>query len=145
MQKTQSLTKQFVFLAIDVVVTVLISATIAIVLLSVSVSGKELFNSSAEVSLRSYLAEVLPLTSDSILLQRTEMPFLSISFYTTFITSVWIWLYAFSGFLLKGFALWEVAKERVKLDERPLSYLGAVSILILTTCCLFVWSAGRVE
>ena len=62
---------------------------------------------------------------------------LGVYFYSTFFTSIWVWLYALSGFLVKllrrVFGGITFLKERVfNIEEKPLRSLGYVSVLIVT-------------
>ena len=135
MGNSNSLALHTMLLALDAIVTLLIAVALPLflALFSFSIVAAE------PISLPAYLYEVLPLTGKSQLLGSTAAPFLSICFYTSFLTSVWIWLYAAAGFLLKVLTLWDFAKSKVKLDEKPLTYLGAMAVVIVTVVRLLLW------
>ncbi len=120
-------------LVMDAVLTLLIAIALPLALSLLSFA----FVSSEPVSLKAYLTEVLPLTGKSTILRGVGAPFLAICFYTAFLTSVWIWFYAVSGFLIKALALWEFAKSKVKLEEKPLTTVGVVTIMLVTV--VFFW------
>ncbi|NIR86336.1 hypothetical protein GWO13_01720, partial [Candidatus Bathyarchaeota archaeon] len=96
MAKSNSVIRHITLLVLDAVVTMFIAAVLPLLLALFSVS----MVSAQPISLQTYLAEVLPLTSNSLIIG-FGAPFLAICFYTAFLTSVWIWLYALSAVLLK--------------------------------------------
>lgn len=61
---------------------------------------------------------------------------MGIFFYSTYITSVWVWLYALSGFMVKLAQKldisWSWLKRFLNIDEKPLRSMAMVSILIVT-------------
>ncbi len=141
MGKSDSFLWHITLLILDAIVTLIIAAVLPLILALLSFS----FVSSEPISLKTYLTEVLPLTGNSLILDSIGAPFLAICFYTSFLTSVWIWLYALSGLLMKLLAMWEFAKSKVKLDEKPLTYLGAMVISIVTVgylCISFLPGIG---
>ncbi len=140
MGKRSSFVWHIMLLLLDAIVTLFIAAALPLILAFFSFS----FVSSEPISLQTYLSEVLPLTGNSLIFRGVGAPFLAICFYTAFLTSVWIWLYALSGFLLKVLALWEFTKGKVKLGEKPLTYLGAMAIIMVTVgyLCITVLPAS---
>ena len=53
-------------------------------------------------------------------------------FYTTFFTSIWVWIYALSGFTVKLAAKLNWLKGILDIDKKPLRSMAMVSILIVT-------------
>jgi len=72
---------------------------------------------------------------------------LGIFIYSTFFTSVWVWLYALSGFLVKGIATsrkgLHFLQRHLNLEEHPLRSMGFVLMLLVTVVYL-VWGAALV-
>lgn len=62
--------------------------------------------------------------------------------YSTFFTSVWVWLYALSGFLVKGIAASRTGlhflQRHLNLEEHPLRSMGFV-LMLLVTVGYVVW------
>lgn len=140
MGKSGSFTWHITLLVFDGFITLLIAATLPLLLALFSIS----MVASEPISLQRYLTALLPLTGHSLLLRGDSgfpmvgAPFLAICFYTSFLTSVWIWFYALAGFLWKALALWEFTKDKVNLDEKPLTYIGAMAITVLTVAYLWI-------
>ena len=69
-------------------------------------------------------------------------PIFSICFYTSFFTSVWIWLYVLAGMLAKIGDRFNILLSRFRkmfdVNKKPLSSLGFVSMLIITILYLVV-------
>ena len=67
--------------------------------------------------------------------------------YTTFLTSVWLWLYALSGFLVKAIARsrkgLHFLQRHLNLEEHPLRSMGFV-LMLLVTVGYVVWGAALV-
>ena len=70
---------------------------------------------------------------------------ISVATYTTFITSVWIWLYALSQMLIRLSAraepLLETIKHILPIETRPFRSIGIISGFIV--CCLY-WIIGTI-
>ena len=66
--------------------------------------------------------------------------------YTTYFTSLWVWLYALSGFFLgflnKSNLVLEFFKKHLEIEERPLRSMGFVLVVIISLAylvgCLFL-------
>ena len=73
--------------------------------------------------------------------------FLGIFIYSTFLTSVWLWLYALSGFLVKAFARsrkgLHFLQKHLNVEEHPLRSMGFV-LMLLVTVVYVVWGAALV-
>ena len=65
-----------------------------------------------------------------------------IFFYTTFFTSVWVWLYAISGLVVKLAGYLGIGFSRLKwfldIENKPLHSLGVISMLLVTMIYLGV-------
>ena len=59
--------------------------------------------------------------------------------YSTFFTSVWVWLYALSGLIVRGARSFEFVRDRLNVVERPLYSMGLVAGGI---AALVVWGVG---
>ena len=122
----QSQVPTFAFLAIDFVATGaigLIAHFVFLVLTPWGFSAAEFFSIFQE--------HVLPLSASV-----SGEPAGGIWFYSTFFTSVWVWLYALSGLTVKlaqylGVGL-GFLKRFVNIDDKPLRSLGFVSMLLIT-------------
>ena len=61
---------------------------------------------------------------------------IGITFYSTFFTSAWLWLYVISGIILKGLKYFGVMVEKVgtifDLENKPISALGIVASIFVT-------------
>jgi len=67
---------------------------------------------------------------------------MSLYFYSTFFTSVWVWLYALSGTMVKianylGIGI-EYFKRFLDIDKNPFLCIGVVSIIIVSLIYLVV-------
>ena len=75
------------------------------------------------------------------------LAFVGIFIYSTFLTSVWVWLYALSGFLVKGIAAsrkgLHFLKRHLNLEEHPLRSMGFV-LMFLVTAGYVVWGTALV-
>ena len=67
--------------------------------------------------------------------------------YSTFLTSVWLWLYALSGFLVKAISRsrkgLQFLQRHLNLEEHPLRSMGFV-LMLLVTVGYVVWGAALV-
>jgi len=83
----------------------------------------------------------LYIVTNSLSMTGTEKVF-SIFFYSTFFTSIWIWLYGFSGVCMKGVnrisLIFRWVKGTLNIANKPLQSLGFCSNLIV----LFVYFIG---
>lgn len=80
---------------------------------------------------------------DMASLHATENNFtLGICLYSTFFTSVWVWLYALSGATVKLLTHFGVGvgglKNVLDIDEKPIRSLGFVSMLLVTVVFIIV-------
>ncbi|MBW2608079.1 MAG: hypothetical protein JRD05_10640 [Deltaproteobacteria bacterium] len=61
---------------------------------------------------------------------------MGIFIYSTFFTSIWVWLYAFSGLCVgivnKSKSVLEFFKKHLAIEDRPLRSMGFVIVLIIT-------------
>jgi hypothetical protein len=77
----------------------------------------------------------------------TSVPPAGIWFYSTFFTSVWVWLYALSGAAIKLVELVGIGLARLRsvldVDQKPLLSLGVVSMVLVSlafwTVALWRW------
>ena len=128
-------------LALDVVLTVsiffaaffLFFAFRAIYSLKFSAEG-------ALVVVAILIGEVL---SDMVLLSSEETSLSwGIFFYSTFFTSVWVWLYAISGLAVKVGEYFGITVSRIRwfldIENKPLHSLGVISMLLVTLIYLGV-------
>jgi len=62
--------------------------------------------------------------------------------YSTYLTSIWIWLYVLSGVfirLLRKFSgSLEIARNLLNIEEKPLQSIGFVSMLIVSVVYLII-------
>jgi hypothetical protein len=70
--------------------------------------------------------------------QNSFRGFWPIWFYPAFFTSVWIWLYAGSGFLLKAARRLDLGFRKLDIEQKPLSSIGLVAGV---TVAVLYWSA----
>jgi len=138
-----SIGRALVFLAIDVAATtaillggIILVSIIGVFLTEGSVSVGE-FIEAAQIGFPELLIEeILPLSSDS-------PPSIGIFFYSTFFTSVWVWLYALSGAIVKLVTYLGVGVKYFKrffdIDNQPFLCLGVVSMIIVSLIYLVVW------
>lgn len=67
---------------------------------------------------------------------RSEFSVYGVFFYSTYFTSLWVWLYALSGFLLKLTRYFGVTinmlKKFLDIDNKPIRSIGFVSMLLVT-------------
>jgi len=65
-----------------------------------------------------------------------NFPFFGIYFYSTFFTSVWLWIYAISGFIVKLAQKLNIGltwfKGKFDINQKPLRSMALVSIMIVT-------------
>lgn len=65
-----------------------------------------------------------------------------VSFYTTFFTSLWIWLYLFSGLVVKTIIPLNMvvrwSKNHLNINDKPLRSMALVSIMIVTIIFIVV-------
>ena len=75
--------------------------------------------------------------------RRSPSPF-GIFVYSAFLTSVWLWLYALSGFLVKAIARsrkgLHFLQRHLNIEEHPLRSMGFVLMLLVTVGYVF-WGA----
>jgi hypothetical protein len=77
----------------------------------------------------------------------TSVPPAGIWFYSTFFTSVWVWLYALSGAAIKLVELLGIGLARLRsvldVDQKPLLSLGVMSMVLVSlafwTVALWRW------
>lgn len=66
-----------------------------------------------------------------------------IFFYSTFFTSVWVWLYVVSGFALRMTESIRTNVSRAKavldIDDKPLRSIGFVSNILITAGYIATW------
>ena len=76
-----------------------------------------------------------------------DLSLLGIFIYSTFFTSVWLWLYALSGFLVKAIARsrkgLHFLQRHLNVEEHPLRSMGFV-LMLLVTVGYVVWGAALV-
>ena len=87
-----------------------------------------------------FIINYLPLTLDPDF----NFPF-GIFFYSTFFTSVWLWLYVIAAIILKGLKYFGVIVEKAgtifDLENKPISALGIVASIFVT----FIFAGLRNE
>lgn len=88
------------------------------------------------------LMELLEISLSFSYRHELDMAPLGIFFYSTFFTSVWVWLYALSGLALKlaqhlGVGL-GFLKRVLDIDNKPLRSIGFVSMMLVTLIYLIV-------
>jgi len=127
-------------LALDVVLTV--SIFLAALFLFVS-TVVYYFGGTAEAVLGFYALAIDDILSHGVFLS-SERGSLSwgIFFYSTFFTSVWVWLYALSGLVVKLAGYLDIGFSRLKwfldIETKPLHSLGIISMLLVTLIYLGV-------
>ena len=132
---SHSTTLTWVLRLIDVVVTGMIFYGVA--LLWFTVSGlfvdEEL---SVKAAVREALEYEVPIERLANF-ETFEGPPISIFFYSTFVTSFWLWLYALSGALVRseralgGFVRWLRNHGLIDTKKKPIQALGLISALIV--------------
>jgi len=136
MTKTISLKIRLSLLLFDVILTGGIA--LSIVPAFMTLTGSEPLGT----SFLNYFEEVLPLTNQNTAVFMGTGPIFSICFYTSFFTSVWIWLYVLAGMLVKVGDRFNILLSRFRkmfdVNKKPLSSLGFVSMLIITILYLAV-------
>lgn len=137
MQKTQSVFQHVLWLAMDFFVTVVITVLLPFIYL-IFITDTPFWASSESITIWIYIKEVVTL-SGYVFYNYSPIPYYSIIFFTSFFTSIWIWLYILSGLIIRLFSGWRFLKTTVELDEKPVSYLGFTTILLLSILCTVVW------
>jgi hypothetical protein len=68
--------------------------------------------------------------------RQSSTPSYGIFFYTTFFTSIWVWLYAITGLVFKTFEYLGIGlsgfKNIFNLKAKPLRSMGIMAIIIIT-------------
>jgi len=128
MSKTHSMIRVLAYFAFDLVVSaaIILGAFITWLAPYLFLSDEPLFNSFLSV-----LLHLLLLSSLS-----EGLPSFGICFYSTFFTSVWVWLYASSGLVVRlgqylGISL-RGLKMILDIDKKPLRSMGLVAMLLVT-------------
>ncbi len=139
---SHSTTLTWVLLLIDVVVTGMIFYAVA--LLWFTLSGlfvdEEL---SFKAAVREALEYEMPIQRLANF-ETFEGPPVSIFFYSTFVTSFWLWLYALSGALVRseeavgGLVRWLRNHGLIDTKKKPIQALGLISALIVAALYLLV-------
>lgn len=127
-------------LVLDVVFTVSIFLAALFLFVSIVVYY---FGGTAEAALGFYALAIDDILSHGVFLSaEREMLPLGIFFYSTFFTSVWVWLYAISGLVVKLEGYLGIGFSRLKwfldIENKPLHSLGVISMLLVTLIYLGV-------
>jgi len=85
------------------------------------------------------VSETVSVYLDVLAFNPNTHPSFSVSFYTTFLTSIWVWLYFGSGVIVRGFFVCrkllgkpiEVASKFQIVDESPMKLLGLISAALV--------------
>ena len=122
------------FLAIDFVATFAIGVSTFLIVFSVVSLPRE-----TETIWAVFREIIFPLSAP-----KPGNSTLGIFFYSTFFTSVWVWLYAFSGLVVKLAGYLGIGFNRLKwfldIENKPLHSLGIISMLLVTL--LYLVGAG---
>lgn len=128
MSRRRSIVRIFALLAVDLLISAAIISVAFFYWLAPILfkSGDPVFNSFLSV-----LLHLLLLSSLS-----EGLPSFGICFYSTFFTSVWVWVYALSGLVVRlgqylGISL-RGLKMILDLDKKPLRSMGLVAMLLVT-------------
>lgn len=136
-------------LALDVVLTVSIFFAALFLFLFIVAYYLLLFESeemdvqAAAMALEMYALSIAEILEHGVFLSNPGGSLsLGIFFYTTFFTSVWIWLYALSGLVVKVGEYFGITVSRLKwfldIENKPLHSLGVISMLLVTLIYLGV-------
>jgi len=130
----------FGLLLIDLILTTTIFlVTLTIILLVTGASEFDEFMSLAYwlALLTVTIKEILLLTGDS-----TSVSIVGIFLYTTYFTSIWVWLYALSGLIVKLTQKLNIGltwfKGKFDINQKPLRSMAMVSIMIVTIIFIVV-------
>ncbi len=58
--------------------------------------------------------------------------------YTTYATSAWLWLFAFSGFLIRFLVSTTRLLSLLDIDNKPIRSLGFISMILVSVAYLFI-------
>ena len=136
LEKINSLPKQIFLLFIDLVLTIGIYFGCIYLLYYLGALGELLFYGSTEIMINDFIFRVFSEESLTLNPQKGENSFFGISFYTTFFTSIWIWIYIISVAIIrivtKLFNGLNLFKGLLDIENKPFKSLGAISILLIT-------------
>ncbi|MCB9501890.1 MAG: hypothetical protein H6696_08130 [Deferribacteres bacterium] len=138
MERTQSVFRHALWLGVDFFITLMITIILPFLYL-LFVVETPFWASPESITVWNYIKEVVTL-SGYVFYNYSPIPYYSIIFFTSFFTSIWIWFYVLSGVVIRLFSGWRFLKTTVELDQKPVSYLGFTTILLLTVACTVVWS-----
>ena len=126
-------------------VAILLGFPLAFVLFSV-----DDFTQDGSLSLATSMVLARDFIRDAALVRWSEatQPFpVSAFFYSTFVTSVWLWLFVAAGLTLRVLRVAILGLRHVgrilDTDEAPLRALGFVSMILVTVVMLLVSVVGR--
>jgi hypothetical protein len=132
MQRGRSLARMILLLLLDLLVTVGIGFA-AWMLLSLPVMSRE-------TSWQIFVERILPLTASRV--GGEGWGAAGVFFYSTFFTSVWVWLFAISTQAVRLAEYFGIGLNRLKwlldIQQKPIQSLGVMSILLLTFAYLFI-------
>jgi len=137
MEGTQSIVRWISFMTIDLLITFLVFIILGFGLFT---SITILSTSLLEIQLSSFnLTRFIQTISNSISLSG-EVGFMGIFLYTTFFTSIWIWLYAGSGLLIKFIVrsgkFLSFFSKHLNIEENPFKAMGFVLIILISIAYL---------
>lgn len=101
--------------------------------------------SSTSTSVITYLKDTFDLFISSCMFTG-EVGVLGVVIYTTYLTSVWIWLYVMSGILIKkiitpALISVDLIKNKIDIDNKPLESIGFISNVIVSVIFIAVFIA----
>jgi len=141
------ITRIFILLSTDFILTYIIYFASSSIFISILWIILGLFGGITVIELLELPLTIIPSVIQpaweplDIFLLKASTP-IEVVVYSTFFTSVWVWLYALSGGIVKLTYSLGLGVKRFKsifnIDEKPLQSIGAVSILIVTLIYLLI-------
>lgn len=127
LRKSSSFSKQIMLLTLDLVVTFAIGF----------IAFLALWGAFGSNPIDGFISIVLPLS-----IERNGEPSWGIWFYSTFFTSIWIWLYILSGFLISIQKFARLAIRRFRwffdIEKKPFISLGGIAIILITVAYMII-------
>jgi len=134
----QSFIRNLAFLVLDFAATFLIFVVVGVILITLVMLPITFFSSVLEFDF-SGIGEAMKsfpkFMIDSFHIKGDSEGF-SVFLYSTFFTSVWVWLYAISGFLIKTLSHFNRGlrffKRHFNIEKEPFNAIGAVAMTLVT-------------
>ena len=138
MSKNTTFFRILILLILDIIATALIYFIIVLLILPIFIYVEK------ETSLKEIFSESLIAFFSALTFSDKNNSIWSVFLYSTFFTSIWVWLYALSGFLERivnqSKMILNFLKDHLSIEDKPLRSMGFISGIILT----FIYLAGGI-